>query len=161
MGGKMQQPANKVDFIITGNLKKFLSSLIIFVFLSCQADILFATDRSLPGTNNQYSSSTFNVVPTFNTINTITKNDFDKLIKTFSGTTGCDFNASMRSLNDELIIKLLGYEFIKDGIPKTTSSAQNKFYELALQTNSIASNEDKNTILRVLFNDSCVITDFS
>ena len=141
--------------------KNFVLKASLFVLFTLQAGILFANDRSNYKTvDTAYVVASPNFVRVSSNGNEISRNDFKKIVDSFTGANGCNFQAKMRGINESLIIRLIGYNFIKDGVPKTSTSNQSRFYELALQTNSIPSSEDKSILLKVLFDDSCLKPDF-
>jgi len=142
--------------------KNFVLKASLFVLLTLQAGILFANDWSnYKRVDNGYVFVSTNIVRVSSNDNAISRNDFKKLVDSFTSTNGCNFQAKMRGIDESLIIRLIGYEFIKDGVPKTSTSNQSRFYELALQTNSIPTSEDKLNLLKVLFDDSCLKPDFA
>lgn len=88
------------------------------------------------------------------------RTDLARLVEKLSGANACTIESSLDKLDAELFIKLIGNALTAEGFPKTTSSSQSKFYYLALQSNDIPSQKDKDTLLKTLFQDNCFTPDF-
>jgi len=88
------------------------------------------------------------------------RTDLARLVEKLSSANACTIESVLDKLDDELFIKLIGNVLTAEGVPKTTSSRQSKFYYLALQSNDIPSQKDKDTLLKTLFQENCFTPDF-
>lgn len=92
--------------------------------------------------------------------NEITKRDFKKLIDFFGGSSSCNVQVMLGNLDEALLIRLIGEDIIKSGIPRTENFLQKNFYQHALQGNSIPNAGDKATLQKTILGGACVTSSF-
>ena len=109
---------------------------------------------AMPNTSNERTREVFTGS------NEITARDLNKLIDFFGGTSACNVQVMLKNLDDALLIRLIGSEIIKSGMPSTQNFLQKNFYQHALQGNSIPNAGDKATLQETILGGGCVTSTF-
>jgi hypothetical protein len=78
------------------------------------------------------------------------KEDVELLVSLIEGRGACDLSSSLVKVDDELLIRIIGSDVIKNGVPRATTPKQAEFFRLALESKTIPRGKDKEALINNL-----------
>lgn len=82
------------------------------------------------------------------------RDDIETLIVMMEGGGACDLGSMMDKMDDEVLVRVLGPQILKKGIPKTTTPMQAEFYRLALESKMTPKGRDKEALINAQLNNN-------